>query len=407
MLGLKIDAQKCVGCGLCTKACPSNALSMENSIAVVNDQCTACSFCIDACPCGAIKLESSKSSETDLSEFSDIWVFIEHQNNQILDVSYELIGKARELADKKQCRVCSVMIGKDVSDYTKELIAYGSDLVYLCDTESSDENLYNYYTDVFTKLVEDYKPDIVLIGATGLGRSLAPRIAARVKTGLTADCTILDVDETGLLMQTRPAFGGNLMATIVCPNHRPQMASVRPGIMLANEADYSRQGEVVVVDYVEPLDESIRIVKEIIAPSAETIAESEVIIDVGRGIGSQKNMKLAERLAELLGGKVGVTRPLVDTGWGEHTNQIGQTGTSVAPKLLIAIGVSGAIQHLAGISRAETIIAINIDSEAPIFNIANYKIVGDSVEVMTTLISQLENEVTDSNIERFMEDRTI
>ena len=240
-------------------------------------------------------------------------------------------------------------------------------------------------------MITQYKPEILLLGATGFGRSLAPRIAARVKTGLTADCTILEIDhETGLLHQTRPAFGGNLMATIVCPGHRPQMATVRPGIMPVQDPDFSREGQIISMEYEDSIEKKIKLMEEILAPEVKTIADAEIIVAVGRGIGSQKNMALAEKLASLIGGSLGVSRPLVDIGWGNHKNQIGQTGSSISPKLLISCGISGAIQHLAGISGAENIIAINTDPEAPIFNTAHYKVVGDCVEILKKMITSIE-----------------
>jgi len=391
LAGLKIDLDKCVGCGICMKSCSSNALEIKDSKAEVNDNCVLCGVCIDACPFQALSIEKEENSSIDCSEYKDIWVFAEQHKGSVLPVSLELISKGMELSREKGCKLSAVLFGNDIQKEAEKLIAYGADKVYLCDHKDLEVNSDERYTYIFDKVISQYKPEILLLGATGFGRSLAPRIAARVKTGLTADCTILEIDdETGLLHQTRPAFGGNLMATIICPGHRPQMATVRPGIMPVEDPDFSRDGEIIAVAYEDSIEEKIKLIEDVLSPDVKTIADAEIIVAVGRGIGSQKNMALAERLASLIGGSLGVSRPLVDIGWGDHMNQIGQTGSSVSPKLLISCGISGAIQHLAGISGAENIIAINTDPEAPIFNTAHYKVVGDCVEILKKMISSIE-----------------
>jgi|LGOV01.1.fsa_nt_gb electron transfer flavoprotein alpha subunit len=391
MAGLVVDINKCVGCGICTKSCSSNALEIEGKKVTVNENCVLCGICIDACPFEALVIEKDDNSTVDCAEYSDIWVFAEQHKGYVLPVAFELIGKGRELSKLKGCNLSVVLFGADIQSQTKELIAHGADKVYICDNEKLEKSTDERYVEIFHKLIMENKPEILILGATGFGRSLAPRIAARVGTGLTADCTVLEIDnESGLLHQTRPAFGGNLMATIVCPNHRPQMATVRPGIMAVQDADYSRKGEIISIEYEGNINEKIRIIEDILSPEVKTIADAEVIVAVGRGIGSQKNIALAEKLASLIGGNIGVTRSLVDIGWSEYKNQIGQTGFSISPKLLISCGVSGAIQHIAGISGAENIIAINTDSDAPIFSLAHYKIVGDCVDVLKRLISLLE-----------------
>ena len=246
------------------------------------------------------------------------------------------------------------------------------------------------YTDWICRLAAEYKPEILLFGATPFGRSLAPCVAARLQTGLTADCSVLDIDgETGLLRQTRPAFGGNLMATIVTPHHRPQMATVRPGVMPLPAADAARQGQIVTDDAaVAP--GLVELLQEVRDGGGSALQKAEVIVSVGRGIGQRKNMKLAEELAAKLGGVMGVSRPLVEMGWATQDRQIGQTGTAVAPRLLIACGISGAIQHLAGIAGAKTVVAVNTDPNAPIFGAADYKVVADAAETLRALIDALE-----------------
>ncbi|MBA1333747.1 MAG: Electron transfer flavoprotein, alpha subunit [Firmicutes bacterium] len=391
MPGLKINQEKCIGCGLCVKCCALNALRIENKTALVNDNCILCGICVDNCPSQALSIEKEDSEQTDLSKYSGIWVFAEQYKGEVLPVAYELLGKGRELAHQKGCELTALLFGKDVSAEAQKLIAYGADKVLLCEDDDLADNLDENYIELFNLLINKYNPEILLFGATGFGRSIAPRVAARVRTGLTADCTQLEIDhETGLLHQTRPAFGGNLMAIIVCPNHRPQMATVRPGIMSAQQFDNSRSGKVIPVSMPKPVAKNIELLEEVLSSEIDSIADAQIIVSAGRGIGAQKNLALVHQLAGLIGGKVGVSRPLVDIGWSEYKHQVGQTGSTVAPKLLIACGISGAIQHLAGISGAKTIIAINTDPDAPIFSIAHYKVVADCVEVLKQLISIFE-----------------
>jgi len=392
MADLIIYKNRCVGCGNCIKACPTSALFMYEDKAVVDEEkCILCSMCIDTCPYDAISIETKKCVITSPDTYSGVWVFVEQQAGEIKNVSYELLGKGRELADRRKCQMTAVLLGSHIRTASRTLIAHGADRVFLCDHEKLEKQHDEYYTDALTTILNREAPEIFLFGATSFGRSLAPRIAARLQTGLTADCTQLEIDEeTGCLHQTRPAFGGNLMATIVCPEHRPQMATVRPGVMKALDLDENRDGQLIEVNYLPDITESVEIVNEINEDAAETIADAPIIISAGRGIGSQKNMALVKKLASLMGAQVGVSRPLVDTGWSEYRHQIGQTGAVIAPKLLITCGISGAIQHLAGISGAQTIIAINSDPEAPIFSVAHYKIVGDCVEVLKKLIAEIE-----------------
>ncbi len=392
MAELNINKNKCVGCGNCIKACPTCALFLQEDKAVVDEEkCILCSMCIDTCPYDAISLETKKCSITAADTYSGVWVFVEQHVGEIKPVSYELLGKGRELADRRKSQLTAVILGNHIRQTSKELIARGADRVIFCDHEKLGKQHDEYYANALTTILSGETPEIFLFGATSFGRSLAPRIAARLQTGLTADCTQLEIDEeTGCLHQTRPAFGGNLMATIVCPEHRPQMATVRPGVMKALDIDENRNGQLIEVNYRPDISENVEILNEVNEEAAETIADAPIIISAGRGIGSHKNMALVNRLASLMGAQVGVSRPLVDTGWSEYRHQIGQTGAVVAPKLLITCGISGAIQHLAGISGAHTIIAINSDPEAPIFSVAHYKIVGDCVEVLKRLIAEME-----------------
>ena len=394
MSGLKIDRSRCVGCGSCESICAQGAIACggDGIAAVDRDRCVLCGLCVSACPAEAITIEK-KDSAGPVEEWRDVWVWTELTESGVHPCSMELLGKAGELADALGCEVAALVFGGEESEkYAPDLIAAGADRVLLVTGEPFRQADEEIYAGAAAQLIAEKKPEIVLYGATEFGRSFAPRVAACVHTGLTADCTVLEIDpETRLLRQTRPAFGGNLMATIVCAEHRPQMATVRPGVLPAPEPDTARQGTVErCAANVRPVrTEILSVVRG--AAEGRSIADASVIVSAGRGIGSKKNLRLVKELAELLGGEYGVSRPLVNLGWGEYTHQIGQTGAAVSPKLLITCGISGAIQHLAGISGAETVIAINTDPDAPIFSRADYAVVGDCVEVLQELIRDLRS----------------
>jgi len=317
-----------------------------------------------------------------------VWVFAEYHRAAVIPVAYELLGKGRELADRLQTPLTAVLCGHGAVSCASTLIQAGADVVIVVDSPLLECRLDDDYCQILYDLVQEHNPEILLFGATSFGRSLAPRLAARLRTGLTADCTVLGIDqEKRLLLQTRPAFGGNLMATIICQQHRPQMATVRPGVMQALTPDLQRTGRIISKPYDAPASDLVQLLssKEVTITS---IAHAKTIVAVGRGIGSAKNVNYARELAELLGGELGCSRPVVDIGWCEYKHQIGQTGCVVAPDLLISCGISGAIQHLAGMANAKTIVAINSDPDAPIFELAHYKIVGDCVEMLRELIAQ-------------------
>lgn len=399
MSGLIVNEDACVGCGRCVKACASGGIVVEgarpNRRARVTDSCILCGGCVDACPVGALSIEREASGAVDLDAYRDIWVFAQTDASDAVEpVAFELVGKARDLADARGCRLVAV-VGEspDASlDDINRLIIAGADEVIVCRDERLRQNDAGVYARLICDLVTERKPEAILYGATPFGRELAPGVAVRLQTGLTADCTVLEMDpQTGLLQQTRPAFGGNLMATIVCPEHRPQMATVRPGVFKAPEPDYERAGRVAQVSLAADVESTIELVEAAQPSDGVSIADAERLVVVGRGIGSKKNLPLMRKLADLLGAELGCTRPVVEAGWLEYPHQVGQTGVSVAPKLLVSVGVSGAIQHLAGIGGAECVVAINEDPSAPIFNAAQYKVVGDAIEVVEALVERLSH----------------
>ena len=394
MPGLLIDKEKCVGCGLCLKACDAGAIMLDDKKAVVNDSCTICGICADSCPFGAISIHRDGGAAVDLASYKNIWILAEQDDGKLASVTFELIGKGRGLADERGCELLALVAGGNADANARELIEAGADKVILCADRRLWENSCEFYAEYVSAMIKKYRPETVLCGATKFGRSLAPRVAARIGTGLTADCTELAIDpETKLLCQTRPAFGGNLMATIICPNHRPQMATVRPGVMRRTEPAAGRLGEIIREQLPNKIITKTELLQKIRITGASSIADAEKIIVAGRGIGNQKNLELVREAARLIGAELGCSRPLVDMGWCEYRHQVGQTGCIVTPKLLISVGVSGAVQHQAGISRAEKIIAINHDPDAPIFDLAHYSVVGDAAEILKELIASLKNSV--------------
>jgi electron transfer flavoprotein alpha subunit len=363
---------------------------MADGLASIDEGCTLCGSCVSACSANAIELTQELTKGLDVTNHSGIWVFAEQVDGQIRRVAFELLGEARRLAASGQT-VSAVLFGCDLNSASQQLISYGADRVFSADSPALAAYNDELYADLLAQLAASRRPEIVLIGATGNGRSLAPRVASRLDTGLTADCTELAIEpDSSLLLQTRPAFGGNLMATIICPHHRPQMATVRPGVMKALTPDYQRCGEVINVALNEPTQLRTRVLSVWRSRDSEaTLTEADVVVAVGKGIGSRNNVQLAKQLAERLGGVLGATRAAVEAGWVSYHQQIGQTGKTVSPRLYIACGISGAVQHLAGISSADTIVAINQDPEAPIFQVAHYCLVGDVLEVLPALLARL------------------
>jgi electron transfer flavoprotein alpha subunit len=360
-------------------------------IAVVDESCTACGACLEACKFDALELDRPEQEiSTDLSAFDGIWVFAEQRDGEIQDVVYELLSEGRRLADKRGTYLGAVFFGSGIRDKAQTLVAWGADKVYVVDDESLAEYNTDRYSDAICHLIEKYKPEVVLAGATSIGRAFIPRAAVRVRTGLTADCTALEIDdEKQILLQTRPAFGGNIMATIVCPNHRPQMSTVRHKVLKKGEPDESRQGEIIE-DHAPVRDARTKIIEVIHEMGNEVnLAEADIIVSGGRGLGGPEHFKMIEELAHELGAAVGASRAAVDADWIPAYHQVGQTGKTVCPKLYIACGISGAIQHMAGMSSSDFIVAINKDADAPIFDIADIGIVGDIFEVVPMMTKVL------------------
>lgn len=393
--GIKVIPEKCKGCKLCIPACPFGAIEIVEKQAIITDKCVLCGACVGACKFNAIVIEKKEEApKQDLSAYKGIWVFAEQHEGHVQSVAFELIAEGRKLAADLKEDVTAVLLGAgDLKDQAKELIAYGADKVITV----SDPHLKSYltepYTEAISALVEKYKPEIFLLGATTTGRDLASRIAARIRVGLTADCTALDIDpEKKIIRQTRPAFGGNIMATIISPNYRPQMSTVRPKVFKKLPKDASRKGEIIE-EKATITEKSLRArILEIVKSTEKkvNIAEAEIIVSGGRGIGCADNFKLIQELADTIGGAVGASRATVDAGWISQFHQVGQTGKTVSPKLYVACGISGAIQHLAGMSSSDIIIAINKDPYAPIFNVATYGIVGDVLEVVPALTKKFK-----------------
>lgn len=416
-----IDKDTCIGCGICAATCPSEAIELVAGTAKVDETlCTECGACVKVCPVGAISLPkaagvqtpppaaktadpvqpaadaaASANSDPEKAEgdevWRNVWVVIEYGGGKVAPVSWELLGEGRKLADAIGCKLCGCLIGYQLDGILPEVFAYGAESVYVID----DPVLANYRTEPYAQamltLITKYKPEIVLMGATSIGRDVFPAVATHLKAGLTADCTVLEIDpESKLLRQTRPAFGGNIMATILCRHSRPQMATVRPRVMAMPAKTAGNTGEIFRESLGLQEADMLTKVIEVLRGEGKNafLDKAEIIVSVGLGIGSPKNLELIENLAEVLGAAIAGTRGAVEAGLIKHEQQIGQTGITVRPKVYIAVGISGAIQHLVGMETSDCIIAINSDPEAGIFRVANYGIVGDLFQVVPALTEE-------------------
>ncbi len=387
MATIRVIEDTCIGCGLCVEACPVSCISLEDEKAVIGGGCTFCGACVDICPVEAIEI-IVEEKKVDVSGYSGVLVFGE-QDGTVAPVVYELLGKGRELADKLGEDLTCIILGHNMKAEAEEISTYGVDKVYLYDSPDVAQFRDDPYVEILSRLVEEIKPSIFLIGATPIGRSLAPRLATRLKTGLTADCTGLDIDKEGNLRQTRPAYGGNVMATIITPNHRPQMATVRYKVMKKAEKVPSHVGEIILREVEKSLNDRTRIRKTSKVTDEKSITDAEFIVSGGKGLGTPEGFKLLQELADAVGGAIGASRIAVDQGWIDYSHQVGLSGKTVRPRVYIACGISGAVQHLAGMQTSDIIIAINKDPSASIFKVADYGIVGDLYDVIPELIRQL------------------
>ena len=362
-----------------------------------------------------VALANPNYDSSKIAEFKNVWVFCEQRQGKLMNTSLELISEGRRLADELHVDLCGILLGDNVSGMVEDLAGYGADKIYLCESPLLKDYTTDGYTKVIKDAIDEFKPEIVLYGATHIGRDLAPRIAARCNTGLTADCTHLDVkvskyiefakknttldtstldpnDPSTGIKQTRPAFGGNLMATIICPDQRPQMGTVRPSVFKKSEP-VAPHAEIIKEEISVPADQIrtqiLEVIKDMGAEGVD-LEGAEIIVSGGRGVGGPEGFGIIKEAADALGGVVGASRAAVDAGWIAHAHQVGQTGKTVAPKLYIACGISGAIQHAAGIGGSDCIVAINKDPDAPIFNIADYGVVGNLFDVLPVLIEEIK-----------------
>ena len=379
---------------LCIKACNFGAITRDgDKVKFDFDKCVLCGSCEAICPADAITIERKTIDADLIAQYHDVWVFCETAEGRLRSVALELVTKGRELADKLGEKLVAILVGHEVTPLAETLIHQGADKVIVADDKIFADYTTDAYTIALASMIAPAKPAIVLVGATNNGRDLAPRLAARLGLGLTADCTGLDIDENRQLIQTRPAFGGNIMAEIISPYTRPQMATVRPNVFKPCTPDTSRTGEIEKFEIkISPAQVRTKVIDRVseVTEGMKSVEEAEVIVSSGRGIKDPSNLDLSRQLADLLDAAVGGSRPIVDLGWLPPTQQVGQSGRTVCPRLYIALGISGAIQHLAGMSSSDIIVAINKDPDAPIFEVADFGIVGDLFEVVPALIEEIK-----------------
>ncbi|MGL6105360.1 FAD-binding protein [Romboutsia sp.] len=371
--------------------CPFNAIELENDKLEINAACKMCKICVNKGPEGAFEFVEDKKKEVNKDEWRGICVYVDHHEGDIHPVTYELIGKAREMAAKINHPVYCVFVGSNIKDKCDKLLSYGVDEVFVYDNEAFENFRIEPYAKAVENFIENIKPTIMLVGGTTLGRSLAPRLSARFRTGLTADCTVLDIQENTDLDQIRPAFGGNIMAHIHTPSHRPQFATVRYKIFSAPEQVENPTGKVTICEIdKEELNSKIKVLD--IKPKTKEIGleDAEVIVVASRAIKKQDDMEMIYKLANTLGAQVAGTRPLIEAGWIDPRKQIGLSGRTVKPKLIITCGVSGSVQFVAGMKGSDYIVAINLDEKAPIFDVAHLALVGDVYEIIPKLIEKIE-----------------
>jgi len=401
-MSIRVIDEKCTGCRRCVAACPYGAITVLQKRARIDAAaCNLCGACVPACPEKAIELVHAEKSPRPESMHSGLWVFAEQRGGTAAPVVAELLREGRRLARELGEPLCALLLGRDVAGEAQELIHRGAETVHVLDSPQLENYVEDAYVEAIVEIVKEHRPAAMLFGATAVGRSLAARVAARLGTGLTADCTGLEIDPgTHNLLQIRPAFGGSLMAVISCPAHRPQMATVRPNVFDRAESDGSRSGQIVRYDYTRRALPQRTAVLEVIKEMEETwnLSGADIVVSGGRGLGSRENFRIIGELADALGGAVGASRAAVDAGWVSYAHQVGQTGRTVAPKLYIACGIHGAIQHLVGMRSSEIIVAINKDPKAPIFGVADYCIVADALEFLPALTEQIRRLPNSSDV---------
>lgn len=405
---VKIDVEKCKGCSICKNVCMYDAIEIIGKKAFINENCVFCSACFESCKYDAIKISGSETALKNFSEYKGICIYLETYDNKIIDVGFELLCTGRMLADQLGVSLSAILVCKDEPVNMHEIFDFGLDRLYFAKNHVFGNNFDDVFAKALFQVLNKYKPEIFLAGATMFGRTLIPKVAAMIKTGLTADCISLAVDNNKkILLQTRPTFGGNIMATIITKNSRPQMATVRPNVMEkkvdkiktynknGKERSFSANHENNII-YIRFDESRFKTEYNLISIEKETgekinLNDYDVIVSGGRGMGNAENFLMLKELAGLLGGVVGASRAAVDSNWISYPHQVGQTGKTVNPKIYIAVGISGAIQHLAGMQTSDTVIAINRDPNAPIFKIANYGIVGDMSDIIPKLINRIKS----------------
>ena len=390
-------ASNCVGCGKCVNTCPFGALSLVNRKAVANASCTMCGACVSVCPVKALSLPAAgAAAKKDLSAYKGVWAFIEISDNgveqSVRPVGFELLSKGRELADQLGEELCAVVIGDNVQNYFADLSAYGADKIYAVNSPAYHDYNTLAYANAMVTLIKKYNPSVVLYPSTYIGRDLSPRISSELFVGLTADCTGLSIQD-GLLIQTRPAFGGNIMADIKCPDYRPQMSTVRPNVFKKVLSRPNSMAQVInEVIAVPAAAGKVRIISKQMDPvsGGQKLDEAEVVLAGGRGMKDKAGFDMLETMAQELGGTVGASRAAIDLGLKPKEKQVGQSGVTVAAKLYIACGISGAVQHIVGMEHSDTIIAVNKDANAPIFNVCKYGFVGDVRQLLPKVIDGIK-----------------
>jgi electron transfer flavoprotein alpha subunit/NAD-dependent dihydropyrimidine dehydrogenase PreA subunit len=392
-VSIRIDSELCTGCASCVATCPYGGIEVIDNVAVITGKCNLCGACVEVCAVDAIILEREEYiDKVDKTQYKGVWVVAEHYKGEIHRVAHQLLSKGRELADILDVNLSLIVLGDKFDTTLEEFGAFGADEVIYIKSPILKDYYSDLYVNTLSDLISKNKPEIILIGATPTGRDFAPRVAKRLNAGLTADCTGLDIEQnTRNLMQTRPTFGGNIMATIRTPSSRPQLATVRPGIFKAVKGQ-KKKVKIKKIDYDFKEKDSVQKIIKIInkQKTKVNLEDAKIIVAGGRGVGSKEGLKLIEELANVIGAEMGGSRVTIELNWLEQDRQIGQTGKTVAPQLYIACGISGAIQHLVGMQNSEIIVAINKDPSAPIFSIAHYGIVGDLHTIIPILIEEFK-----------------